>query len=280
MHVGQEINDGFGNIWASFFSEGVTYRRVAEHLPLDAELWRRGGHGAGGYRFEPSGGQTRITARDVDYEADLLFTDFFPYPTLLPMFPGANDPAKRVSGTHYQTPGRVTGTVRVGNRVISVDALAQRGHSWGARNHTVLRGHGSRWITGAFGPELSFSAYAAIRDDGSIVLAGFVIEDGAVQYTNDVDVVVEQGLDGVTYRGGRVTMTLPDGRRHRFDCVFDNVNLFQHHGVELTVTGGHMLREAKGQGWCAWEIKDRPPTPPGGVPFTLGCLVLDGLQQK
>jgi len=280
IHVGQEVNAGTGNVWASCYAQGIAYRRVAEHLPLDRELWSRGGHAAGGYRFEPHGGKTRITARDVDFEADLVLEDIFPYPTLLPIFPGVDDPARRVSGTHYQTPGRITGKVRLGDRELRVDALAQRGHSWGARNHKVLLGHGSRWMTGAFGPDLSFSAYTAIRGDGSIVRSGFVIEGGAVQFTSMIDVIVEKDIDSVSHRGGSVAMTLPDGKRHLFQCVFDNVNLFQHHGVEITVAGGRMTNGPSGDGWCAWEVKDRPPTPPGSVPFTLGSLVVDGLHRQ
>lgn len=279
IHVGQEVNGGNGNLWTSCFSDGIAYRRVAEHLPLDHDVSVRGGHAAGGYRFEPSGGRTLITVRDEVIEADLLFTDLFAYPTFLPMFPAANDPARRVSGTHYQTPGRITGTLRLGGREISVDALAQRGHSWGSRNHVVLRGHGSRWITGAFGLGLSYSAYAAIRGDGAVVRTGFVIENGRIHYTNEIDVIVELGLDGVTYVGGSVVMTLADGKRHKFQCVFDNVNLFQHHGIELTVTGGHMLSDTKADGWCAWEIKDRPPTAAGDVPLSLGSFVKDGLHR-
>lgn len=280
IHVGQEINRGTGNVWTSYFADGVAYRRVAEHLPLDPGLSKRGGHAAGGYSFLAADGQTKIIARDEDLKVDLTFTDLFPYPTLLPMFPGSNDPRRKISGTHYQTPGRIVGTMRLGTREIQVDALAQRGHSWGVRNHTTLRGHGSRWITGAYGPDLSFSAYGAIRDDAAIVRTGFVIENGTVEYTNDIEIFVEIGLDGVTYTGGKVVMTLPSGKRHRFPCQFDNVNLFQHHGIELTVTGGRLGEGPDGNGWCAWEIKDRPPTSPGQLPFTLGSLVTDGLYPR
>jgi len=277
VHVGQEINRGHGNVWASCFSKGIAYRRVAEQLPLDSELMRRGGHAAGGYRFESRQGKTLIKARDVDLEADLVLEDIFPYPALLPIFPAVNDTARQVSGTHYQTPGRITGTIKLGDQEIQVDALAQRGHSWGARNHKELLGHGSRWMTGAFGPDLSFSAYVAIRNDGTIVRSGFVIENGIVQFTNEIDVLVGKDLDGVSHVGGSVAMVLPDGRRHLFQCVFDNVNLFQHHGVEITVAGGRMICGKNGDGWCAWEVKDRPPTVSGSVPFSFGSLVTDGL---
>jgi hypothetical protein len=277
VHVGQETNVGKAYIWATAYTEDAAFRRTREDYPLDRAALAAGRHTAGPYALSPKDGRTLVTVREQDCELDFSFDDQLAYPTLLPMFPQPADPTRNISGTHYQAPGRARGRLRLGGRDYDVDAFAQRGHSWGERDHKALRGQGSRWITGSFGEALNFSAYVAIRGDGSLVRSAFVVDGRRAAYTRDVDVVVEQDLDGVSWRGGTVTASMPDGRVYVFRCRFDNVNLFQHHGVELTVAGGRLSCDALQGGYCAWEIKDRPPSSPGRPPFSLRALVTDGL---
>jgi hypothetical protein len=281
IHTGEQVNLGKANIFALCYAGGHAFRRANDDLPHDSNIRASGRFSAGPYIITPISDGVHVSGRDEGFELDLTFTDQSPLLRFLTVFPNPeNHPATSTSSLNFQSPGRVRGTMRIGEETFTVDALSQRGHSWGNRDYHALRGNGSRWITGSLGERLNFSAYAAIRDDGMIIRSGFVVDEGVVRHTSDIEVTVEMGLDGVTYTGGTVCMTYPD-RAYVFRCQLDNINLVQHHGSEISVGGGTMRVDGIDQtGYSAWEINDRPPTPAGGVPFSLGSLVVDGVHPK
>jgi hypothetical protein len=190
-----------------------------------------------------------------------------------------NHVGSKTSSYNIQTPGVVRGKMQLGDRSFDVDAFAQRGHSWGNRDYKALRGNGSRWITGSVGDRLNFSAYVAIRADGLVIRSGFVVDRGQVRHTTDIDVVVSVDIDSVTYRAGVVRMKFPD-REYVFNARIENINLIQHHGSEINVGLGDLRVDGLTEtGYSAWEINERPPTPAGGVPFSLGSFMVDGLHK-
>lgn len=276
VHIGQEVPKGVGNIWASAFTEDYCYRYLAEDLPLDPQARVRGRHEAGGYRMWVENGRTYIEAAEGEMQLSFVMEDDLPYPSLLPLFPVSNDSALRTWSSHYQTPGRVRGTLRLRDRIYKIDALGQRGHSWGPRNHVELRGHGSRWTTGSFG-DLTYSMVTGIKLDGTSVRSGFVVDGGEVQYTRDIDVTVEVDIDGISYRSGCVRMTMPDGRVYDFRSSFSNANMYGHHGIHLVVTGGDLRCGSRTGGYSAWEIKHRPIVPHEKVTVSIAALLDNGI---
>ena len=111
---------------------------------------------------------------------------------------------------------------------------------WGSLNYWLDVVHNGRYGIG--------TAYSL----GSLKHVGFPLSQALIRSTDRKKLprlfrrngfsafssIVEKDIDSVSHRGGSVTMTLPDGKQHLFQCKFDNVNLFQHHCVEITVAGG------------------------------------------
>ncbi len=282
FHTGEQINLGLSNIFALAYADGNAFRRADDHLPLNSALRAEGKFSAGNYVFTPGkDGQVHMYGKDEGFELEL---DFLPQSKdlrFLTVFPNpVGHVGSKTSSYNIQTPGTVRGMMRLGERKFDIDAFSQAGHSWGNRDYKALRGNGSRWITGSVGDRLNFSAYVAIRADGLILRSGFIVDRGEVLHTNDIEVLVEADIDGVTYRGGTVCMKFAD-REYTFRAKLHNINLIQHHGSEINVGGGDLRVDGLTEtGYSAWEINERPPTPAGGVPFSLGSHVVDGLKIK
>ncbi|WP_298282937.1 hypothetical protein [Novosphingobium sp.] len=279
IHTGEQVNLGLANIFALCHAGGRAFRRAKDDFDLDRAMRASNRYSAGPYVFTPGpDGTFHLDCKDDDFSLELDFTPQSGDLTKLTVFPDVvNHIGSKTSSINTQAPGRVRGIMVLGDRSFDFDAPAQQGHSWGNRDYHALRGHGSRWITGSVGDRLNFSAYVAIRGDGLIIRSGFVVDNGRVEHTSDIQVIVEADLDGITYRGGTVRMKYPD-REYVFRCRIDSINLIQHHGSEINVGVGDLRVDGLTQtGYSAWEINERPPTPAGGVPFSLGSHVVDGL---
>ena len=68
-----------------------------------------------------------------------------------------------------------------------------------------------RWITGTFGPRLSFFALIVQGANGDFHPAGFTIENDHVRVTNNFDIVMHVEADGLTHRGGELVYRFDDG---------------------------------------------------------------------
>ena len=87
---------------------------------------------------------------------------------------------------HYDQSGRMTGTLRLGDEVISVDCVSQRDHSWGVRK---LHGNPRGQMIWAIGAESAFHALAVSRlprdadpviGTAEDVIIGYYRKDGQV----------------------------------------------------------------------------------------------------
>src|SRR5919197_875284 len=103
----------------------------------------------------------RYRVADEDCQLDLAVEDFYPRTDFFP--PDAGTLVDDFASSHYETSGRVTGTVVLGGVTYEVDGLGHRDHSWGTRRWDTLLNH--RWVPGTFGPDLSFGSIAWHRVD-------------------------------------------------------------------------------------------------------------------
>jgi hypothetical protein len=281
VHTGEQVNLGKSNVFALGYADGLAFRRAKDDHDLNRDARASGRFSAGEYIFTPgTDGRVYLSGKDEGFALDLEFIPQTKSLRWLTVFPNPeNHVGSQTSSYNIQTPGVVRGTMRLGDKLFDVDAFSQRGHSWGNRDYKALRGNGSRWVTGSVGDRLNFSAYVAIRADGMVIKSGFVVDRGEVRHTSDINVTVEVDFDSVTYRAGVVRMKFPD-REYVFRAKIDNINLIQHHGSEINVGGGDLRVDGLSEtGYSAWEINERPPTPAGGVPFSFGSLVVDGLKK-
>lgn len=277
VHIGQEMNSGTANLFASAYSPNLAFRRCHLDYPVDNGPGSEKRHVAGPCSMESAGGKTIIRMEDEGVSLELLFEDFAPYPSLLPVQAELGDPMITRRPMHYQTPGRVRGTLKLGDEVHQIDGVATRGHSWGVRDFTVLRAGGSRVAMGSFGPEFSYWVRVQIEEDGNILRHGYVLENDRLTYVDDIELLLEQDSDSITYHKGTIRIGMPDGQRHELIVPFDNINYFQFL-ADCGITLGTMIEGERRGGYCAWEILDRPPQSADTLPPSIGVLVTDGLQ--
>jgi hypothetical protein len=74
------------------------------------------------------------------------------------------------ANSHYEQSGRVTGTIKVGSVVHSIDGGAHRDHSRGPRNQASIKGH--CWIHGHFPNGRSFALFDLQMLDGDSIRQG------------------------------------------------------------------------------------------------------------
>jgi hypothetical protein len=98
-----------------------------------------------------------------------------------------------VASEHIEQAGRVTGTVKVGDKEYTVKALGERDHSWGMRDWTAPREW--IWITCQFSDDYAFNITKLEMDKGDVD-AGFLFMDGQTIPIVKVDIAREFQADG------------------------------------------------------------------------------------
>src|SRR3546814_317347 len=207
QRIGHEPNRDGGKavLWSNVFTtEGVRYRRCLSDLPLRPEDQLANGFGALDHKFIFNG-NPRWIVRDEGIEVDLNVRNIFPILDVIHDDMGSL--SRSFAANHFEAAGEVKGEARIGGKRIAIDGLCYRDHSWGVRDWSAaLLTH--RWFTGTFGPALSFGLTTWHDADGIMSSFGFVVREGVVTYTQDIDVVVYMEADGITHRGGQITLTL------------------------------------------------------------------------
>ena len=215
MRFGHEPNLERGNVtlWAHIHTPEWAYCHSHEHEKRldDASLTHLAAGGIARYSFD--GASTRWSLNDGLVSCDL---EVIPLHKPLGLWPLDTDAAKDVGAHHFEVANTVRGTVEIQGRKLEINGHGHRDHSWGVRDWTTFRVH--RWVNGVFGPDLCFciSTFSmAGRPAGAF---GYVIRDGIVHHTSDIDVVTYMESDGATHRGGVVTIRLADGEELIFRC--------------------------------------------------------------
>lgn len=194
-------------LWSNTITpQGVHHKTL--HLPLRDQDRSASGFGSGDdtAHFDYDG-QCAWTIEDQDLSVKLRVHDFHPSIDCYPKKGAISDFAPH----HMEVAGRVTGTVVVKGVRYEVDALGFRDHGWGLREWTQLLSH--RWVSGVFGPELSFCMLCWLAADDSMATFGWIVQHDTVTYAKDIDILSYMDRDGVCNRGGKVSVTLTTGEK-------------------------------------------------------------------
>ncbi len=276
--IGHEPNHagGIAALWFGLVTrDGKRYRRNLSATLTSADRSSDGFGALGGrYRLLYDGG-CRLRVSDEGCEVDLRVEDFYRRTDFFPA--NAGTLTKEFASSHFETSGRITGSVRLDGRDYDVDGLCHRDRSWGIRRWNTLLNH--RWVPGTFGPELSFGSISWHGIDGTLRRFGYVIRRGEVTYADDVDVVVEMEPDGVTYRGGRATWMLPGEPPLVIDCRPIDGVVFEHHGVGSVDAPCELERDGK-VGFCDLEVSTNPRAGTGPITTALRAANVDGLSRR
>jgi len=210
--IGHEYNDEGGPFcagWTNLVSPQGVFKHVT-YLPLREEdkLPNGWGSGDGVARNEIVDGEHIwiIDSPKDDISARLVFRD---YHGAFRGFPSSGDTAEHISAHHIDVSGTVTGNVTMKGKTFQVNGMGLRDHGWGYRDVNKILSH--RYVTGCFGPDLSFCAYSVCNGiTDTIEKFGWVVKGDEVHFVKDVDMVTYAEVDTVSIRGGRLKLTLPD----------------------------------------------------------------------
>ncbi|MEO9327860.1 DUF7065 domain-containing protein [Gordonia aurantiaca] len=168
----------------------------------------------------------------VRYEA---FTDPFAF--------GLDGNGVQIGSSHYESFGRVTGTLTTGGDKTDFTAWAFQDHSWGPRSWSSLRSH--RWICATFGDDLFMSVAGFVTDTGSRV-SGYVYDDG-FRAVDRVSFGMSVDDDGYSPTGCDARIWTADGRGYHVHgrAVVADVNshdegFFAGDGLTVFEMGGRL----------------------------------------
>jgi hypothetical protein len=156
---------------------------------------------------------------DVVYEA---FTDPFAFSL------GDDDIGK----DHYESMGRITGTVTVAGAERDVAGWAYQDHSWGPRHWGMLLSH--RWLWATFGPDLFCSAFVFNTPKGRMDF-GYVYDGGEFRGITRLEMGSRVADDGHSPAGCDARLWTADGRGYHITGTCQVTSVSTHdEGVFLT----------------------------------------------
>jgi hypothetical protein len=271
--IGHEVGSGTTALWCGVVSrDGLRFRRN-EVMSYRLEDRLEDGFAAGpNHRmtFDPN---PRVTVTEDGCELDLVVNDFYPRTDF---FPKDTSVSEEFAAHHFESSSRVTGTAVLGGTTYEIDALGHRDHSWGIRRWDTLLSH--RWVSGTFGPALSFGSMAWHATDGSLLTVGYLVRDGEISYA-DVDIVVHMEADALTHRGGEVTWRTADGGQLTLTPRAVDGVLSLHRGVACVDTICEVEHDGM-IGSCDFEISTNPRAGSGPVLSVLRAVAEDGLTKR
>lgn len=116
--------------------------------------------------------------------------------------------------SHYESIGRVEGTVTAGGKPVQVSGFAWQDHSWGPRRWADVLSH--QWLVGSFGPDLFVSAIRIIRETSPEGLAyGFVYDNGTLHRVDGATFGARIADDGHSPAGCDVRISTGSGHGYR-----------------------------------------------------------------
>ncbi len=273
LRIGQHPVDGVaGTVVGIVTDEGLRFRRHTRDIRLQPADRSPSRFGAGAFSYELAGTHGHFEVDDPDCEVVVDFHDFYP--------PTDWDPSREltdIAAGHHEASGRVTGTVRVGERVFEIDGLGHRDHSWGVRHWDLVVCH--RWCGGTCGPELSWSAVIVVLPDGSLMKNGFVVRHGEVTVVEDVDILTCIEPDGWSVRSGHCRMTLPDGEVLHVECEpVDGIVL--GHGSYLGTEAMSRVRCGELEGIADLNMSNNPRRGTAEPASAIAAVASEGISQR
>ncbi|MBI5443339.1 MAG: hypothetical protein HY900_19255 [Deltaproteobacteria bacterium] len=253
--------------------EGTRFRRH-DNLPLKPGDRARDLFSVSGRHELRFDGRATWTINDESCRLRLIAEDYTPR---FDLFRRGGTVTDDFAPGHLEAAGTVKGEVVIDGRLYEVDGLCYRDHSWGKRDWTTLLTH--RWIAGTCGPQLTFNAASWHGVDGSLRSFGIVVRNGKVAYASKVDIVVYQECDGTTHRGGRLSLSLPDGQRIAIEPQVVDGSVTLHNGVAC-VDELCTFEYEGAKGFCDFEISTNPRGGSGPVSALVRATMEDGFSRR
>jgi hypothetical protein len=187
------------------------------------------------------------TRSDVVYEA---FTDPFAF---------SLDAGADIGKDHYESMGRVSGTVTAAGRETEVAGWAFQDHSWGPRHWRMLLSH--RWIWATFGPDLFCSAFSFTTPQGRRDF-GYVFEAGEFRGVTRMDTGARVADDGHSPVGCDARLWTTDGRGYHISGVCQVTSVTSHDDGVFFTDGMSIFEYGGRLGTGLFEVSElKAPAP-------------------
>lgn len=196
------------HVWSWIVTEGVQVSRFQVHtLPLPED-------NLDDMRLGP----LHFTAGDSPRKLDLVGA--LPTAALRLSFEAFTDPVElsfqtgglKLGSSHYESMGRVHGTVRLGDREITVRGSGWHDHSWGPRHFSS--NPAGRWLFAVFGDDLAFSAFSLAGPSGANEF-GYVLDGGVIHPIRTAKFGAGVDDDGITPTRCDARIRTESGRGYR-----------------------------------------------------------------
>lgn len=203
------LNDGEMTVWAYGYTPSKVYGFDTDHAKNDGDCWSSGQSAGTVARYNFDGQKTSWTYSGDSVAFDLVATDYHAPISLW------RTEESNLAYPHSEAACSISGQLSVAGQEFEVDGKGLRDHSWGVRHWEKGKVH--RWFNASFGPDLSMCLLTMYSEGtGVIRRLGYVVRDGVVHYSEDVDIVVYMEPDGATHRGGVGRIKLETGEMLEF----------------------------------------------------------------
>ena len=256
--------------------DGIRFRRNDFELPFEAASTPRGFR-SGGSQWHVDGGAPRLVIDEPGVHVDLVMDNFYP---LTDFFPPSSSTAQDFAKDHYETSGGIRGTARIDGRSFDVNGMYHRDHSWGVRKTMTLKSH--RWISGTFGPDLSFGSILWHAADESLVKVGYLVRDGEISYAADVDALTYLEPDGLTHRGGQVRWSMPSGEQLELRAEQMDAVVAQLHNVYYidSICAVRYPDDPDRWGMCDFEVSNNARLGTAPIATAISATLADGITKR
>lgn len=256
-HIHQWRNRGYADVWSWTVLNGQV---VGHHQDLRLPLPEAD------YPNWECGGQQVIThsARSCSLRAE--------YPGVVSAldYVAAHDPSAHSldvadgnnwGKSHYESIGRVAGTVTVAGETTRVDGVAFQDHSWGPRRWADALSH--RWMFASFGTSLCISATVSVTERGvQAVPWGYVYDNGEAHELDTVSFGAQMADDGHSPTGCDMELWTKSGIGYRLTGKVHTA-VPTSHEEGFWMTDGLCVFECGGRlGAGFFETNELPRVPP------------------
>lgn len=259
----------------NFFAKDCVYKRC-EFIPLRSEQISRSKYdcGDGTCTFEFTD-HAIWTFNQPEVSGQLHIHDYHPP---IDAYPKKGQLAEQLTAGHLEVGGRISGALTLNGKKYNVEGLAFRDHGWGKRVWNVIINH--RWIAATFGPELTLLAFNMQTADNTFINFGCLIRGNTITYSSNADIVVYMERDGISHRGGHVTLDLNTGEQMRFDITPLEKGVVSWMVEEMSTTDT-MCEIKCGDlvGICDFEISTNPGRGSYRPRVAINAFIEDGLHK-
>jgi hypothetical protein len=164
-----------------------------------------------------------------------------------------------IGSHHYESMGRVSGSVTMEGVETEIAGWAYQDHSWGPRHWGKVLSH--RWLWATFGPDLFCSAFSFTTPKGRVDF-GYVHDGGEFRNITRVDTGARVADDGHSPVGCDARLWTADGRGYHITGTCE-VTSVTSHDEGFFVTDGMTVFECGGRlGTGIFEVNDlKAPAP-------------------